>query len=116
WACGANGMIVKYSPSTVPTASTGTVLDKPTTFKLSQNYPNPFNPTTTITYQLASSSDVKLEVFDVLGRKVATLVNARQNAGEHSVNFNATNLASGVYFYRLQAGSFVETKKMMLVK
>ncbi len=124
WACGANGMIVKYSPSTIPTASTGRSLDKPTSFKLSQNYPNPFNPTTTITYQLASLSDVKLEVFDVLGRKVATLVNARQTAGTHSINFNATSLASGVYFYRLQASAtngasgsnFVETKKMMLVK
>jgi hypothetical protein len=89
---------------------------KPKIFGLEQNYPNPFNPTTGIRYQVAGASDVRLEVFDMLGRKVATLVNERQSAGAYSVNFNATSLASGVYFYRLQAGSFVETKKMMLVK
>lgn len=88
----------------------------PKAFALEQNYPNPFNPTTTIAYQLASFSDVKLEVFDVLGRKVGTLVNSRQAAGTYRVNFNASHLASGVYFYRLQAGNFVQTKKMMLVK
>lgn len=116
WACGANGMIVRYQPATTSSVGGGTISDKPSAFKLMQNYPNPFNPTTTITYQLASFSDVKLEVFDVLGRKVATLVNERQTAGAHSVNFNAATFASGVYFYRLQAGSFVETKKMILVK
>ncbi|MFQ3598315.1 MAG: S8 family serine peptidase [Chloroherpetonaceae bacterium] len=116
WACGANGMIVKYQPATTSSVGGGTISEKPSAFKLMQNYPNPFNPATTITYQLAAFSDVKLEVFDVLGRKVATLVNARQTAGAHSVNFNASAFASGVYFYRLQAGSFVETKKMMLVK
>ncbi len=96
----------------------------PKAFALAQNYPNPFNPTTTIAYQLASFSDVKLEVFDVLGRKVGTLVNSRQAAGAYRVNFNASHLASGVYFYRLQATAtngtsgqnFVETKKMLLVK
>ncbi|MFN3345700.1 MAG: T9SS type A sorting domain-containing protein, partial [Chloroherpetonaceae bacterium] len=90
----------------------------PEKFELAQNYPNPFNPTTVIMYQLPLSSDVKLEVFDVLGRKVATLVNARQEAGSYVANFNASayNLTSGVYFYRLQAGNFTETKKMMLVK
>ncbi|MCS6988459.1 MAG: S8 family serine peptidase [Chloroherpetonaceae bacterium] len=117
WACGANGMIVKYQPSAIPTANVGDkALDKPQSFKLAQNYPNPFNPATTIAYQLPATSDVKLEVFDVLGRKVATLVDERQSAGAYSVNFNAANLASGVYFYRLQAGSFAETKKMLLVK
>ncbi len=116
WACGANGMIVKYQPAATSSVGGGAISEKPSAFKLMQNYPNPFNPATTITYQLASLSDVKLEVFDVLGRKVATLVNARQSAGVHSVTFNASNLASGIYFYRLQAGSFLETKKMMLVK
>lgn len=116
WACGANGMIVKYQPATTSSIGGNAVSEKPSTFKLMQNYPNPFNPTTTITYQLPSVSDVKLEVFDVLGRKVATLINARQTPGLHSVNFNATPLASGVYFYRLQTASFVETKKMLLVK
>lgn len=92
------------------------VKDKPTTFELAQNYPNPFNPTTTINYQLPISALVTLKVYDVVGREVATLVNARQEAGRYDVNFNATSLSSGVYFYRLQAGSFVQTKKMMLVK
>ncbi len=92
------------------------VKEKPTTFELAQNYPNPFNPATTINYQLPTNTLVTLKVYDVIGREVATLVNARQEAGRYTVNFNASTLASGVYFYRLQAGSFVETKKMMLVK
>ncbi len=116
WACGANGMIVKYQPAPTSSVGGGTISDKPSTFKLMQNYPNPFNPTTNITYQLSTFSEVKLEVFDVLGRKVASLVNATQPVGAYTVTFNAANLASGVYFYRLQAGSFVETKKMLLVK
>ncbi|MCS7210102.1 MAG: S8 family serine peptidase [Chloroherpetonaceae bacterium] len=88
----------------------------PRTFELAQNYPNPFNPSTAISYQLPTATNVVLKVYDMLGREVATLVNARQEAGRYQVTFNATNLASGIYFYRLQAGSFVETKKMMLVK
>ena len=90
----------------------------PTTFALNQNYPNPFNPETRIGYRLPVASDVKLELFDVLGRKLATLVNARQEAGSYLVALNTQtlNLASGTYFYRLQAGNFVETKKMMLLK
>ena len=88
----------------------------PKTFVLEQNYPNPFNPTTTIRYQLPQSATVSLKIYDVLGREVQTLVNERQAAGQYSVPFNADGLASGVYFYRLQAGSFVQTKKMMLIK
>jgi uncharacterized protein (DUF1501 family) len=89
---------------------------KPVAFSLEQNYPNPFNPTTVINYQLPASNDVKIEVFDMLGRKISTLVNERKAAGAYQVNFNAANLSSGTYLYRLQAGSFVETKKMLLVK
>ncbi|MCS6988881.1 MAG: T9SS type A sorting domain-containing protein [Chloroherpetonaceae bacterium] len=88
----------------------------PKRFVLEQNYPNPFNPSTTIAYQLPVASDVKLEVFDMLGKKVATLVSGRQEAGAHSANFNASALSSGIYFYRLQAGGFAETKKMTLAK
>ena len=93
-------------------------LTAPEKYDLSQNYPNPFNPTTTITYQLPIASEVRLDVFDILGRKVAMLVNARQQAGNYLLNFDAASysLTSGVYFYRLQAGRFVETRKMMLVK
>jgi hypothetical protein len=85
-------------------------------FALEQNYPNPFNPSTGIRYQVSRVSDVRLEVFDMLGRKVSTLVNERQSAGSYEVSFNAAGLASGVYFYKLSAGSFVQTKKMLLVK
>ncbi len=88
----------------------------PRTFLLEQNYPNPFNPSTTIRYQLPVASEVKLEVYDVLGKKVATLVNERQAAGYYQYVWNANGLSSGVYLYRLQAGRFIETKKMMLVK
>lgn len=85
-------------------------------YHLAQNYPNPFNPVTTIKYTLPRESLVKIEVFDILGRKVTTLVNGRETAGEKVVHFNASRMASGVYFYQLKAGGFVETKKMMLVK
>jgi hypothetical protein len=88
----------------------------PKTFLLEQNYPNPFNPSTTIRYQLPVASEVKLEVYDVLGKKIATLVNERQSAGSYQVVWNASGLSSGTYFYRLQAGTFVETKKMIMVK
>jgi N-acetylneuraminic acid mutarotase len=88
----------------------------PKTFRLEQNYPNPFNPSTTIRYQLPVASEVKLEVYDVLGKKIATLVNERQSAGSYQVVWNASGLSSGTYFYRLQAGTFVETKKMIMVK
>jgi hypothetical protein len=85
-------------------------------FTLDQNYPNPFNPTTSISYNIAQKGQVTLTVYNVLGKEVATLVNGIQNAGPHSAVFNAANLSSGVYFYTLQVGSNVETKKMILIK
>ncbi|MDX2127546.1 MAG: T9SS type A sorting domain-containing protein [Chloroherpetonaceae bacterium] len=88
----------------------------PRQFELAQNYPNPFNPTTTIRYQLPEASAVRLTIYDVLGREVATLVNGRQNAGTYRVPFNASGLSSGVYFYKLTAGNFTGSKKMILVK
>ena len=101
-----------------PEAITGVESSRevPAEFVLKQNYPNPFNPTTVVTYQLPAVSNVKLIVYDLLGRPVATLVNERQAAGRHSVKFDAGGLPSGVYFYRLQAGSFVSTKKMILLQ
>lgn len=90
--------------------------DKPIEFGLSQNYPNPFNPVTVISYQLAVNSRVELKVFDMLGREVAVLVNEQKATGEYQVSFDASSLASGVYFYQLKAGAFVETKSMMLIK
>ncbi|MCL4550291.1 MAG: T9SS type A sorting domain-containing protein [Bacteroidetes bacterium] len=83
---------------------------------LYQNYPNPFNPTTLIKYSLAQTSLVNLSIYDVLGRKVATLVDKEQSLGNYEVEFDGSNLASGVYFYRIQAGSFIQTKKFMLIK
>jgi hypothetical protein len=88
----------------------------PYNFELAQNYPNPFNPSTTIKYTLSEGTNVSLKVFDMLGREVATLVNKHQNAGSHSVNFDASNLASGLYVYTINAGSFTSSKKMMLMK
>jgi photosystem II stability/assembly factor-like uncharacterized protein len=86
------------------------------TCSLWQNYPNPFNPITTISYQLLSRSQVSLRLYDVLGREVSTLVNETQEPGAHQVSWDASGFASGVYFYRLQAGSFVETKKLILLR
>ncbi len=88
----------------------------PINYSLSQNYPNPFNPTTTIKYQIPELSFVTLKVYDVLGKEVTTLVNEEKPAGEYEVKFNATGLPSGIYFYRLHAGNYVETKKMVLMK
>jgi len=105
-----------YSGTVNSLVSAPSRVSQPKSFFLSQNYPNPFNPATTIEYQLPSASAVKLEIFDALGRKITTLVNERQEAGKHQVQFNAAGLASGAYFYKLQAGSNVETRKMLLVK
>jgi len=88
----------------------------PDNFILMQNYPNPFNPATTISFSLPSKSFVSLKVFDALGREVATLVNEELSAGNHSRQWNGENMSSGIYFYRLQAGSFTETKKLILLK
>jgi hypothetical protein len=85
-------------------------------FALSQNYPNPFNPGTTIRYDLPRRSMVSLAVYNTLGQKVATLVQETQGPGDHEVKFNGSGLASGVYFFRLQAGDFVSTKKMLVLK
>lgn len=85
-------------------------------FRLDQNYPNPFNPSTTIQFALPSAMQVKLTVFDILGREVTTLLNAKMNEGLHNVTFEASRYASGVYFYRLEAGDKVFQHKMMLVK
>jgi hypothetical protein len=96
--------------------SAGSEMDLPMEFALKQNYPNPFNPTTQIQYALPQASEVRIDVFNVMGQRVATLVNGAQNAGFHTVTFDANRLASGVYIYRMQAGSFVQTQKMLLVK
>ncbi|OQY12526.1 MAG: hypothetical protein B6I31_03035 [Desulfobacteraceae bacterium 4572_19] len=86
------------------------------TFKLFQNYPNPFNPSTTIRYSVPQISNVVIRVFDLLGREVAILVNKVKPAGCYEIKLNGTALPSGVYFYQLRAGSFIDVKKMILLK
>lgn len=90
--------------------------DAPRTFKLLQNFPNPFNPSTQITFSLPERSNVVLKIFDILGKEVATLVNEQKSAGTYNVNFDASKLSSGVYIYTLQAGNFMESYKMLLMK
>jgi hypothetical protein len=85
-------------------------------FKLEQNYPNPFNPTTIINYSIPRATFVTLNVYNVLGEKVKTLVSENKPAGNYSVNFNASELSSGIYFYRIKAGDFSQTKKLILMK
>jgi len=106
--------VVQYERE--PTSATDPVADLPEQYKLEQNYPNPFNPTTLIGYELPVRSEVRLEVFDMLGRRVAVLVDGTVDAGSHQVSFDATQLSSGVYIYKLQAGSQTITRKMTLVK
>jgi len=88
----------------------------PNTFSLSQNYPNPFNPTTTITYSLPAQSHVNVVIYDILGRQVETLIDTKQQAGNHQAVWNANSKPSGMYFYKIKAGDFIETKKMLLLK
>lgn len=90
--------------------------ETPSGFTLDQNYPNPFNPTTNITYTLDNISEVTLEIFNILGQKVQTLVNERKNPGTYRVTFDARNLSSGMYFYKLSTSGFTQTKKMVLIK
>jgi hypothetical protein len=88
----------------------------PLEFSLLQNYPNPFNPVTVINYQLPKTGNVKLSIYDALGKEVNILVNESQNAGNYNIEWNASAYPSGVYIYRLEAGSFVSNKKMILIK
>jgi hypothetical protein len=88
----------------------------PRAYLLDQNFPNPFNPSTMIRYALPHRSHVTLAVYNTLGQQVAQLVNSDIEPGYHEIQFNATKLASGLYFYRIQAGSYVETKRLMLLR
>ena len=109
----ADGLYKVRSTASVNSVSATTL---PTSFQLLQNYPNPFNPSTVISFQLAAKSRVTLKVYDILGREVETLVDGALDTGLHQVSFDASRFASGVYFYRIQAGSFAATKKLMLLK
>jgi hypothetical protein len=105
--------MIKTNPTSVELNQSGIV---PNNFGVMQNYPNPFNPSTTIPFSLPSTSFVSLKIFDVLGKEVATLVNEVKSAGIYKTQWNADHMPSGIYFYRLQAGSFTETKKLVLLK
>jgi CubicO group peptidase (beta-lactamase class C family) len=121
WAVGSFGTILHTENGGVTTSVTKTALEQsPQKVFLHQNYPNPFNPTTTIQYTLPEDGNVRLTIYDILGREIATLVNERQSAGEHRTQFDASRFASGVYFYvlesRNQTSLFRQVKKMMVVR
>ena len=115
WAVGDRGTILKTTNGgSVFVSNTKNI--KPEEFSLLQNYPNPFNPTTTIPYELKVTSDVRLVVYDLLGRQVTELVGEKQNPGRYEVTFDGSNYSSGVYFYTLMTDGYIETKKMSLIK
>jgi hypothetical protein len=116
----ANGFVFDESdavftidvPSTVEEILNGI----PTEFELSQNYPNPFNPTTSIEYSVPEESHVSIKIYDLTGSEVARLVDGSKKAGRYRITLNAENLASGIYFYHMQAGAYVSVKKMSILK
>lgn len=112
--CGAKRLLVSAETMTAVDSETNGAL--PTRFALEQNYPNPFNPSTAIFYAVVKSGQVKLQVFNQLGQRVATLVNEHQVAGIYKIDFNAKELPSGLYFYRIETGDFSKTIKMILMK
>ncbi len=103
---------------TISSIATGIEEKKPTPveYALNQNYPNPFNPSTEISFSLAKSSFVTLEIYNALGQKVATLFSNEVNSGSHKIKFNASDLSSGIYYYKIQAGEFQLVKKMILIQ
>ena len=115
YAATNNGLYI-LTRTAVPVTSVQHAANVPMSYALFQNYPNPFNPSTTIRFQLATKSRVTLKVYDILGREVETLVDGALDTGLHQVSFEASRFASGVYFYRIQAGSFAATKKLILLK
>jgi photosystem II stability/assembly factor-like uncharacterized protein len=116
WVVGWHGEILKTTNNGATFIKGNEVEEIISNYSLSHNFPNPFNPSTTISYSLPTTSMVQLKILDILGQEIATLVNEEKTPGNYSVEWNATQLASGVYFYRIQAGNFVQTKKMILMK
>ncbi len=112
WICADSGWVYKITTTTGITHQSTVVKD----YTLSQNYPNPFNPNTKINFSILKPEHVKLSVFDISGREVSILLNGRMNAGSYTYDFNASNLSSGIYSYRIVTANFTETKKMVLVK
>jgi hypothetical protein len=114
WAVGATGTIVKLTG--IPVGISNNHNEIPLVYSLSQNYPNPFNPSTSISFALPTAGNVELKVYDVLGREAASILNEFRPAGSYRVEFNASNLASGVYYYTIRSDNFSDTKKMVLIK
>ena len=117
-ATGDTGVLTNWCLQVTYSCPVGGIqtIEIPNFYSLSQNYPNPFNPSTTIKFTMPKGDNVKLVIFDILGREVKTLVNEFKSSGSYEVNFDASTLSSGVYFYRLEAGEFTDTKRMLLVK
>lgn len=109
-----NSLNTGYNPDATSVEQTEN--EVPQDYLLSQNYPNPFNPSTTIQFALPKAGVVSLKVYNILGEEVAVLVNKEMNAGFQSINFDASHLSSGLYFYRISAGDFVDVKKILLIK
>ncbi|MFZ1976736.1 MAG: T9SS type A sorting domain-containing protein [Bacteroidota bacterium] len=109
-------MTISYVLTNITTSVSANKSNIPQTFSLSQNYPNPFNPSTTISFNIPSKSYVSLKIFDMLGREVATIVSGEMPAGSYTSQWNAAKMSSGIYFYRLEAGTFIQTKKLILLK
>jgi hypothetical protein len=116
WVVGSNGVVAQWSGTLFVSVEGTQSAVLPASVALWQNYPNPFNPSTTIKYALPSRSHVTLSVYSTLGQIVRELVNGDVEVGYHEVKFDGSGLASGVYFYRMQAGSFVQAKKLLLLR
>jgi len=115
-AVGDYGKIIKYGRYKVVSTIKNDYPYLPKNYALYQNYPNPFNPSTIIRYSIPKTCYVLLKVYNILGKEVATLVNQEKTTGNYEINFYANNLSSGVYFYRIQAGNFTDTKKFVLLR
>jgi photosystem II stability/assembly factor-like uncharacterized protein len=116
WVVGYDGIILHTTNGGVTFIEEEKIDEVPTDFLLSQNYPNPFNSSSVIKYSIPKSSQVTLKIFNTLGEEIEALVNEEKAVGTYELNWNAANLPSGVYFYRLQAGDYVQTRKMILLK
>jgi hypothetical protein len=114
WSAGTTGTTSKMTGS--PVGINDPTSEIPSAYSLMQNYPNPFNPTTNITFALPKAGNVELKIYDITGKEVASLVNTYVNSGIHSISFDASALSSGVYIYKINTGSFTDSKKMVLIK
>ncbi|MCF8240617.1 MAG: T9SS type A sorting domain-containing protein [Melioribacteraceae bacterium] len=113
WAVGNNGTIIKYGKIST---TVDEINDVPSSYLLSQNYPNPFNPVTNISYHNPEAGKVNITVFDILGRRIKTLIDEYVSPGKYELQFDAGELSSGVYIYRITAGKFSASKKFVLMK